>query len=143
MAALGFTKTGKGCLFLFSKIEYLDLLDSNLEATMDDDTIEMPGPRGAGVLDRQFMLVWGSQEPSSRCRFTASFLASKFIGGSSLELEREVSGCSRERFPLVLCCDPSGAILPDAVADTLKGAKMPPADESYTKLKMRVTLVTV
>ena len=129
LAALNFHRAGKGALFIFSKIAMEDLFDLN--ATGVDDTVLNPGPRGAFKLDRQFVVVWGSQKPHGRCAFTAVGLSMYFKGRVNT-LQACMEQCSREQFPLVFCCDPTGDCLPDELKE-LRDAASPPADASYRR----------
>ena len=128
IAAGNFSRAGKGALFVFSRIAFDDLTDLVEGA---EDTTLTPGPRGAHALDRMFMIVWGSQKAHGRCSFTANGL-SKHFRDCVTTLPKNMNACSREHFPLVICCDPSGAYIPDDLTDHVRGPKTS-ARKSYAR----------
>ena len=103
-AAVNFEAYGRGAVFLFTKITMSDLLDSGSDSHL---------------LDRHFVLTWGSEFEHSGVRCTAAELAEPFQN-ESRSLAKLISTMSKSRFPMVFVSDPSGNLFPQ-VADLVRG----------------------
>lgn len=136
-AAVKYQNSGKGALFVLSRIAYADLMDLDEELRDDlqpwEEGCAQPGPRGACALDRQFLLVWGTQDWVPGAPFTAAELCADFAAAVDA-LPSRIGACSESAFPIVICCDPSGRALPQKLRDVegaLRLARRPPATAAY------------
>jgi len=93
----------KGALFLFTKVSIYDLVDE-------------PSSK---KLDQSFTLAWGCRYDKSagdsHPRFSVLDLGGKFLDRIKTLPDRIESCCDKTNFPLVICSDPSGSLLPDGL----------------------------
>jgi hypothetical protein len=129
-AAVNFAKFGRGALFVFTKIAWEDLFD------VDPDS-------GATKLDRSFFLVWGGVplRGKANSQFSAKELVDKFIKKCTT-LPVSLQNCSEQSFPLVICCDPSGDLIPEALVDLARPAKDPDPEDARYSVGQQFTCVT-
>jgi hypothetical protein len=103
----------KGALFVFSKVAYNDLIDVPSNITKFTDS----------KLDRSFAIAWGCQPVAgvtNQSAFTYLDLAGKFMDSATSLPYLMDNGCNRDCFPIVMCCDPSGQMLPAVFNQNLR-----------------------
>lgn len=103
----------KGALFVFSKVSFFDLTDVPRDMTTITDS----------ELDRMFAVSWGClpvNGVTNRPHFSWLDLAGKFLNNAKTLPHYMENCCNHESFPLAICCDPSGGILPDLLNEHLR-----------------------
>lgn len=127
-AAAKSASTGKGALFVFSRSPPADLLCLDKQKCRHPEIAKLH-LCAHGDADRQFVVAWGGWIEQVG-GFSATQLCAN-MKDSTKNLNDTLSRAKIDvSFPLVICCDPSGAMFPKEVSEAVREPKMRTAQQT-------------